>query len=79
MNLTDVVPFSITQPTPYFMPAASTIRVPPPPINPATPMIRFPIPPFSQTALALRDALEMVPPGYSANITHINRKYILWY
>uniref|UniRef100_A0A915PLV5 Uncharacterized protein n=1 Tax=Setaria digitata TaxID=48799 RepID=A0A915PLV5_9BILA len=74
-----MVPFALGQPAPYFMAAAPTAPgppplPPPPPPPPGATMIRFPIPSINQTALALRDALGMVPPGYSANITHINCK-----
>ncbi|VDN00026.1 unnamed protein product, partial [Onchocerca ochengi] len=72
-----VVSFAIGQPAPYFMATATVARPPPPPPPPppsAPAILRFPIPPINQTALALRDALGMVPPGYSANITHINCK-----
>ncbi|VDM95342.1 unnamed protein product [Thelazia callipaeda] len=80
-----IVPLSIGQPPPYFMsntgtgppqaPAPAPAPAPPPLHVP--PMIPFPIPAINQTALALREALDMVPPGYSANITHINCKLSL--
>ncbi|KAK6111502.1 hypothetical protein QQG55_43900 [Brugia pahangi] len=74
----NMVPFAIDQSTPpYCMP---TVTATPPqqpqplptPLPYGAAMIRFPIPSFNQTALALRDALSLVSPGYSANITHIN-------
>ncbi|VDM91703.1 unnamed protein product [Litomosoides sigmodontis] len=70
----NMVPFAINQPPSYFMPTASVPppQPPPPPPPPAATLIRFPIPSINQTTLALRDALGMVPPGYSANITHID-------
>lgn len=76
----DMMPFAISQSAQYFMPTATGAPPPPPPPPsappPTAPILRFPISPINQTALALRDALGMVPPGYSANITHINCKLI---
>uniref|UniRef100_A0A0R3RLL4 Protein muscleblind n=1 Tax=Elaeophora elaphi TaxID=1147741 RepID=A0A0R3RLL4_9BILA len=74
MSTQNMVPFAIGQPAPYFMSPATAPPPPPPPPPPAATILRFPMPSINQTALALRDALGMVPPGYSANITHINCK-----
>ncbi|EFO15614.1 hypothetical protein LOAG_12895 [Loa loa] len=76
MPAQNMVPFAIGQPAPYFIPTATATAPPPPPPPPPSTatIIRFPIPPINHTALALRDALGIVPPGYSANITHINCK-----